>query len=102
MTTHRAINIALTAGLTAALAAILVTGPALDNHADEWAASQALADAQKAARSEKLRERAAAQLCVKLRGPGTAYRWTDDGDLVCHDHRTGRASVVVASKGGAL
>jgi hypothetical protein len=102
VTRHRAINIAITAGLTAALAAILVTGPALDDNSDEWAASQALADAQKAARSEKLRERAAAQLCVKLRGPGTAYRWTDDGDLVCTDHRTGRASVVVASKGGAL
>jgi YD repeat-containing protein len=33
----------------------------------------------------------------------TAYRWTSDGDLVCHDHRTGRAAQVVASnKGGAL
>jgi hypothetical protein len=41
-------------------------------------------------------------LCIKLHGPGTAYRWTDDGDLVCTDHRTGRAAVVVASKGGAL
>ena len=33
---------------------------------------------------------------------GTAYRWTDSGDLVCTDHRTGRAAVVVASKGGTL
>jgi hypothetical protein len=102
MTAHRAINIAMTAALVIGLAAILSTGHHLDDNSDEWAASQALADAQKAARSEQLRERAAAQLCVKLRGPGTAYRWTDDGDLVCHDHRTGRASVVVASKGGAL
>ena len=102
MTLHRALNIALTAGLTAALASILLAGPVIDNHADEWAASQALADAQRAARSEALRERAAAQLCIKLHGPGTAYRWTDAGDLVCTDHRTGRAAVVVASKGGAL
>ncbi len=102
MTAHRLINIALTLGITAAFAAVLSIGPALDDRSDEWAQSDALADAQKAARSEYLRERAAAQLCMKLRGPGTAYRWTDSGDLVCTDHRTGRAAVVVASKGGTL
>jgi len=102
MTAHRLVNIALTAGLTAALAAILLAGKPLDDHSAEWNHSTALADAQKAARAEQLRERAAAQLCVKLRGAGAGYRWTDDGDLVCHDHRTGRQAVVVAQKGGAL
>ena len=102
MTAHRAINIALTLGLAAAFAAVLLSGPALDDRSDEWAQADALADAQKAARSEYLRERAAAQLCVKLHGPGAAYRWTNSGDLVCTDHRTGRAAVLVASKGGAL
>jgi hypothetical protein len=102
MTPHRLVNIALTLGLAAAFSAILLSGPALDDRSDEWAQADALADAQKAARSEYLRERAAAQLCMKLHGPGTAYRWTDSGDLVCTDHRTGRAAVVVASKGGAL
>lgn len=102
MTPHRAVNLTLTAGLTAAMAAILLAGKPLDDHSSEWNHSTALADAQRAARTEALRERAAAQLCIKLHGPGTAYRWTDAGDLVCTDHRTGRAAVVVASKGGAL
>jgi len=102
MTAHRLVNIALTAGMVAATAAILSTGHLLDDNSDEWAQSSALADAEKAARSEQLRERAAAQLCIKMRGPGAGYRWTDDGDLVCHDHRNGRSAVVVAAKGGAL
>lgn len=103
MTAHRAINLTLTAGLTAALAAILLAGPALDDHSAEWNHSTALRDAQKQAQAEARRERAAAQLCIRLHGAGTAYRWTSDGDLVCHDHRTGRAAQVVASnKGGAL
>jgi hypothetical protein len=102
MTAHRALNIALTGATAVGIAAILLAGPVLDDRSDEWAQADALADAQKAARSEYLRERAAAQLCMKLHGPGTAYRWTDSGDLVCTDHRTGRAAVVVASKGGAL
>lgn len=102
MTAHRLVNLTLTAGLTAALAAILLAGKPLDDHSADWNHSTALADAQRAARTEALRERAAAQLCIKLHGPGTAYRWTDAGDLVCTDHRTGRAAVVVASKGGAL
>ena len=102
MTTHRILNITLAIAGAAAMATVLLAGPALDDHSSEWNHSTALADAQRAARTEALRERAAAQLCIKLRGPGTAYRWTDAGDLVCTDHRTGRAAVVVASKGGAL
>lgn len=103
MTRHRLTNIALTLGLAAAFAAVLSIGPALDDHADEWEQSTSLRDAQKQAQAEARRERAAAQLCIRLHGAGTAYRWTSDGDLVCHDHRTGRAAQVVASnKGGAL
>jgi len=102
MTAHRALNIALTGATAVGIAAILLAGPVLDDHRAEWNHSTALADAQKAARTEQLRERAAAQLCIKLRGAGAGYRWTDDGDLVCHDHRTGRQAVVVAQKGGAL
>ena len=102
MTAHRLVNITLTAGLTAAMAAILLAGPAIDDHSADWQHSTALLDAQQQAQADARRDRAAQQLCIKLRGPGTAYRWTDDGDLVCTDHRTGRAAVVVASKGGAL
>ena len=83
MTTHRAINIALTAGLTAALAAILVTGPALDDNSDEWAASQALADAQKAARLAARTEKSAQALCQRIKGPNATPRWTSDGELTC-------------------
>jgi hypothetical protein len=103
MSFHRAINLTLTAGLVAAFAAILGSSHLLDDNSAEWQQSSTMADAQRAARSEYLRERAAAQLCIRLHGPGTAYRWTDDGSLICHDHRSGRAAQVVASnKGGAL
>ena len=45
-------------------------------------------NAQPALRPPRARRRR----CASLRGPGTAYRWTDDGDTsVCTDHRTGRA-----------
>ncbi len=102
MTRHRILNAAIGLAIFIGSSAVLLGGAVLDDRSDEWAQADALADAQKAARSEYLRERAAAQLCMKLHGPGTAYRWTDSGDLVCTDHRTGRAAVVVASKGGAL
>ena len=102
MTAHRLLNAAIGLAIFVGASAILLAGPALDDHSADWNHSTALADAQRAARTEALRERAAAQLCIKLHGPGTAYRWTDAGDLVCTDHRTGRAAVVVASKGGAL
>jgi len=98
----RLVNLALPAGLTAALASILLAGPVLDDHSAEWNHSTALRDAQQQAQAVERRNRAAQQLCIKLHGPGAGYRWTDDGDLVCHDHRTGRQAVVVAQKGGAL
>lgn len=102
MTAHRLLNAAIGLAIFVGASAILLAGQVLDDHSAEWNHSTALRDAQRAARTEALRERAAAQLCIKLHGPGTAYRWTDAGDLVCTDHRTGRAAVVVASKGGAL
>ncbi len=95
MQAHRLINIALTAALTAAIATILSTGHLLDDHSAEWHQSTALADAQKAARTEQLRERAAQQMCVRLRGPNAAHRWTPDGELVC-SHNKGQGPVSVA------
>ncbi len=102
MQAHRLANIALAAAAAAGFAALLSTGHLLDDNSDEWQQSTALADAQKAAQVAARTERAAAQLCVRIKGPNAGYRWTDSGDLVCTDHRTGRAAVVVASKGGAL
>lgn len=102
MTAHRAVNLALTAALAVGIAAILLAGPVLDDHSADWPASTALQDAQRAARAEYRRDLAAARLCAEANGPGAAWRWTDTGDLVCTDHRTGRAAVVVARKGGAL
>ena len=95
MTRHRLTNIALSLGLAVAFAAVLSIGPALDDHADEWAQSTALRDAQQQAQAEARRERAAAQLCVRLRGPNAAHRWTPDGELVC-SHNKGQGAVSVA------
>ena len=102
MTANRLINLTLTAGLAVALAAILGSSHLLDDNSADWPASTALQDAQRAARAQHRREQAAARLCADANGPGAAWRWTDTGDLVCTDHRTGRAAVVVARKGGAL
>lgn len=95
MTTHRLINIALTAALTAAMATILSIGHLLDDNSDEWAQSSALADAQKAAQVAARTERAAAQLCVRIKGPNAGYRWTASGDLVCTSNK-GQGAVSVA------
>ena len=100
MTPHRAINIALTAGLAAALAAILLAGPVLDDHSSEWNHSTALRDAQQQAQAVERRNRAAQQLCIRLHGPGVAAGWDADDRLVCSARR-GPARTVVA-KGGAL
>jgi len=99
MTAHRAINLALTAGLTAALAAILLAGPVLDDHSAEWNHSTALRDAQQHAQAVDRRNRAAQQLCIRLHGPGVAATWDADDRLVCSARR-GPARTVVA--GGAL
>ena len=98
MTPHRAVNIALTAGLTAGLAAILLAGKPLDDHSADWAHSTALRDAQQQAQAVERRNRAAQQLCIKLHGPGVAAAWDADDRLVCSARR-GPARTVVA-KGG--
>ena len=100
MTTHRLINIALTAALTAAMATILSTGHLLDDHSADWSESTALRDAQQQAQANARRERAAQQLCVKLHGPGVAAAWDADDRLVCSARR-GPARTVVEN-GGAL
>jgi len=93
---HRIVNIALVIGIAAALSsAYLLDGP--DDHQPDWAESQALKDAQKAAQIAARIERAAAQLCIRLQGPNTGYRWTEDNQLVCTTNK-GR-NPVVASKG---
>ena len=99
MTRHRLVNITLTAGLTAALAAILLAGPVIDDHSAEWNHSTALRDAQQHAQAVDRRNRAAQQLCIRLHGPGVAATWDADDRLVCRA-RKGQARTVVA--GGAL
>ena len=75
MNAHRAVNIALTIGLAVALAAILGSSHLLDDHSSEWPESTALQDAQRAARAEYRRDRAAQQLCIRLHGPGVVPSW---------------------------
>ncbi len=104
MTPHRTLNIAAALLLAAVIAAALSTAHLLDqdDHQAEWTQSSALADAQKAARAEQQRERAAQQLCIRLHGPGVAVAYTIDGDVVCKARRGGGPVTVASSKGGAL
>lgn len=99
MNAHRAVNFALTFGLTVGIAAILSTGHLLDDHSADWPESTALADAQRAARAAYLKEKSDARQCTHLHGPGAAMRYTADGDLVCSTKRGGGA--VVVATGGA-
>ncbi len=100
MTPHRALNIAAALLLAAVIAATLATSHLLDadDHRAEWAESSALADAQKAAQRDARQERAAAELCMKLKGPNAAHAWTEDGQLVCRDNR-GHSVAVASMKG---
>ena len=81
------------AGIALALAmAVTLLYGTVDNKA-EWQESKALSDAQAAAQREARLERAAAQQCARMHG-NAGYRWTQDGELVCTDHR-GRVAVAV-------
>jgi len=83
-----------------ALAGCLALLMSLSWHLDaDTLASATTTDAQRTAQAEARKERAAAQLCIKLHGPGVAHGWTPDGALVCTARR-GPARTVVA--GGAL
>lgn len=95
MTAHRLVNIALTAGMVAATAAILSTGHLLDDHSADWHQSTVLADAQKAAQIAARTERAAQQLCVRIKGPNAAHKWTPSGELICTGNK-GQGAVSVA------
>lgn len=101
MTRHRIANLALTGALFLSMAAVLLSGPVLDDKSDEWAQSSALADAQKAARTARQAELDAIKQCTALHGPGAAVAYTVDGDVVCGPRR-GAGAQVIASKGGAL
>ncbi len=103
MTSHRALNIALAIVGALVIGAMLSAAHLLDGPDDAQAErdqATALLDAQRQAQREARQERAAAQLCARLRGEA-AYRWTDAGELVCLD-RQGRGHVVVATARGAL
>jgi len=95
MNAHRFTNIAITLGLTAAFAAVLSMGPALDDRSGEWAQADALADAQKAAQLEARTERSAQRLCQQIKGPNAAHRWTPSGELICTNNK-GQGAVSVA------
>lgn len=98
MTRHRAINIAIGLLIFIGVSAVLLGGTALDDRSDEWAQSTALADAQKAAQLEARTERAAQQLCVRIKGPNAAHRWTPSGELVCTSNKgSGAVSVAKAA-----
>ena len=83
MTTHRILNITLAIAGAAAMATVLLAGPALDDHSSEWNHSTALADAQRAAQLAARTEKSAQAMCQRIKGPNAAPRWTADGELTC-------------------
>lgn len=90
--THRILNWTLAAGIAAVLScAYLLDGP--DDHRAELDQAEAIALAQKLADVDARMERAAAQLCMKLKGPNAGYRWTADNQLVCTTNK-GREPVI--------
>ncbi len=94
---HRLLNIALAAAIAATMScAYLLDGP--DDHSAERDQAEAIELAQKAADVEARMERAAAQLCIKLKGPNAGHRWTEDHRLVCTNNK-GRYPVIA---GGTL
>ena len=98
MTTHRLINLALTAAVVLLIALPLSMAHLLDKQPDrraETAQSTTLADAQRTAQRLALKERAASHDCTQSHGPQSAARWVDDVQYVCTD-RHGRVAVTVA------
>ena len=83
MTTHRILNITLAIAGAAAMATVLLAGPALDDHSADWNHSTALADAQRAAQLAARTEKSAQAMCQRIKGPNAAPRWTADGELTC-------------------
>ena len=93
MTHHRILNITLAIAGAAAMATVLLAGPALDDHSSEWNHSTALADAQRAAQLAARTEKSAQALCQRIKGPNAAPRWTADGELTCVGTRGQAVSV---------
>ena len=93
MTTHRILNITLAIAGAAAMATVLLAGPALDDHSSEWNHSTALADAQRAAQLAARTEKSAQAMCQRIKGPNAAPRWTADGELMCVGTRGQAVSV---------
>ena len=93
MTTHRILNITLAIAGAAAMATVLLAGPALDDHSADWQHSTALADAQRAAQLAARTEKSAQAMCQRIKGPNAAPRWTADGELTCVGTRGQAVSV---------
>lgn len=73
-------------GLAFAIAASCnLDGP--EDHAGDWADSQALKALQATQAHSASRQRAAQALCTHARGPNSEARWTPEGDLVCTTRR---------------
>lgn len=66
-----------------ALAAMLATACRLDG---KDITDHSLSDAKKQAQQEARKDRAAAELCFKTTGYGSAPTWNDRGELVCRRH----------------
>ena len=93
MNAHRILNITLAIAGAVGMAAVLMAGPALDDHSADWNHSTTLADAQRAAQLAARTEKSAQALCQRIKGPNAAPRWTADGELTCVGTRGQAVSV---------
>lgn len=96
MNKHRVLNWTLAGVAALALSTSYMLDATTPKQA-EWTQAKELEVIQKTQATEARAERAAAQLCAKTHVPG-AYRWSEDGTLVCSTAHNGRVSV--AARGG--
>ena len=69
------------------LAVLIVAALGCAHYLDHEAVTDfGLSDAQKQVQQEARRDRAAAELCFKTAGYGSAPTWNDRGELVCRRH----------------
>lgn len=86
------LNIVLSVAAAALLSCSFhLDGP--DDHSAERDQAEAIELAQKADDVEARMERAADQVCVKLKGPNAGHRWTEEHRLVCTTNK-GRDPVI--------
>lgn len=95
ITAHRAINVIL---FTFIIAAIALAQWLDSRDGVGYSAGREADIAAAEARAQARRDRAAAALCVDVSGPGAAWHWSHDGQLICTPRRAGLASTTIKNR----